>query len=221
MPFDPLILGFDTSAAHCAAALLSGDRVLAMRVEDMKSGQAERLFPLLEELLAEAGTAWGELSGIGVGVGPGNFTGIRISVSAARGLALSLGIPAIGVSTLDAQALGVPGVVVSTVAAPREQLYLQVIGGGETAPPMLATLGDLPQLPARAEPACIGAQAAEVAARCAGTPRPPAHPLPEAIARIAARRLGRDLPPPAPLYIRGADAAPARDAPPTILADDD
>ena len=221
MPSDPLILGFDTSAAHCAAALLSGGRVLAMRHEDMTRGQAERLFPLIEGLLAEAGVAWRDLSAIGVGTGPGNFTGIRISVSAARGLALSLGIPAIGISTLEAQAFGAPGVVVATVAAPRDQLYLQVIGGAEPSAPVLATLDKLPRIPARADPACIGARAAEVATKCAGTPRQPALCLPEAIARIAAQRLDRDLPPPAPLYIRDADAAPARDGPPVILADDD
>ena len=102
---DPLrVLGFDTSAAHCAAAVVCGDRVLAERAEPMTKGQAERLFPLLEELLAEAGLAWSDLDAIGVGVGPGNFTGVRISVAAARGLALSLGIPAIGVSATEAAA---------------------------------------------------------------------------------------------------------------------
>ncbi|MFP4043595.1 MAG: tRNA (adenosine(37)-N6)-threonylcarbamoyltransferase complex dimerization subunit type 1 TsaB, partial [Rhodosalinus sp.] len=52
---DPLVLGFDTSAAHCAAALLSGDRLIAARAEEMGRGQAERLMPMLEEMLAEAG----------------------------------------------------------------------------------------------------------------------------------------------------------------------
>ena len=90
---DPLILGFDTSAAHCAAALLCGEQCLAARHEDMTRGQAERLMPLLEDLLAEAGASWRDLARIGVGIGPGNFTGVRIAVSAARGLALSLKIP--------------------------------------------------------------------------------------------------------------------------------
>ena len=95
---DPVVLGFDTSAAHCAAALLRGDAILAHRHEEMGKGQAERLFPLLEDLLSEAGLTWRDLHVIGVGIGPGNFTGIRIAVAAARGLALSLGIPAIGIS---------------------------------------------------------------------------------------------------------------------------
>ena len=82
---DPVVLGFDTSAAHCAAALLRGDAVLAAVHEDMTKGQAERLMPMLEEMLAGAGLGWGDLDVIGVGTGPGNFTGIRVAVAAARG----------------------------------------------------------------------------------------------------------------------------------------
>ena len=67
----PLILAFDTSAAHCAAVLVRGDAVLARRDETMDRGQAERLFPMLEELLAEAGARWSDLDGIGVSHGEG------------------------------------------------------------------------------------------------------------------------------------------------------
>ena len=73
------LLAIDTSAAHCAAALLLEDRV-AVRVEPMAKGQAERLMPLLEELLAAEGFGWRDLAAIGVGTGPGNFTGLRIGV---------------------------------------------------------------------------------------------------------------------------------------------
>ena len=92
---DPVAVGFDTSAAHCAAALLRGDAVLAHLSENMTKGQAERLFPLLEGLLADTGLAWRDLDVIGVGVGPGNFTGIRIAVAAARSaMASASGAPA-------------------------------------------------------------------------------------------------------------------------------
>ncbi|WP_342773348.1 tRNA (adenosine(37)-N6)-threonylcarbamoyltransferase complex dimerization subunit type 1 TsaB [Paracoccus luteus] len=101
-------MGFDTSAAHCAAALVSGGRVLAECREPMTRGQAERLFPLIQDMLARSGHGWSDLTAIGVGVGPGNFTGVRISVAAARGLALSLGIPAVGVTTTEAAALDLP-----------------------------------------------------------------------------------------------------------------
>jgi tRNA threonylcarbamoyladenosine biosynthesis protein TsaB len=102
----PLILAFDTSAAHCAAALLSGGRVRARREEAMAKGQAERLMPMLEEVLDEAGVAWAGLDAVAVCVGPGNFTGLRLSVAAARGLALSLGKPAVGVTRFEALAEG-------------------------------------------------------------------------------------------------------------------
>ena len=62
---EALTLGFDTSAAHCAAALLSGETLLTTRQEEMAKGQAERLMPLIEELLAEAGIGWRDLALIG------------------------------------------------------------------------------------------------------------------------------------------------------------
>ncbi|WP_273509172.1 tRNA (adenosine(37)-N6)-threonylcarbamoyltransferase complex dimerization subunit type 1 TsaB, partial [Planktotalea frisia] len=96
-----IVLGFDTSAAHVAAALLRDGEIIATAREEMSRGQAERLMVLLEELLAQNTHVWSDLDAIGVGVGPGNFTGIRVSVSAARGLALGLGIPAIGVNRFD------------------------------------------------------------------------------------------------------------------------
>ena len=64
------ILAFDTSGAHCAAALLIGDQIVADRHEGMARGQAERLFPMIEEIMAEEGAVWDELDAIGVGVGP-------------------------------------------------------------------------------------------------------------------------------------------------------
>ncbi|MEO1027236.1 MAG: tRNA (adenosine(37)-N6)-threonylcarbamoyltransferase complex dimerization subunit type 1 TsaB, partial [Pseudomonadota bacterium] len=79
-----------------------GGRIVAERYEEMKKGQAERLFPMLEAVLGEVGAVWEELDAIGVGTGPGNFTGIRIAVSAARGLSLSLDVPAVGVSGFEA-----------------------------------------------------------------------------------------------------------------------
>lgn len=216
MPPEPLILGFDTSAAHCAAALVSGGKVLTHVREDMARGQAERLMPLLEEVLADQGATWGDLSAIGVGIGPGNFTGIRISVAAARGLALSLGIPAVGVSALEAQAHGLPGVVVSSLDARREMLYMQVLGDGSGTGPELCSMERLPEIPAGADPLCVGHMADEIAARCAGTVTAPTVEPAEAIALIAETRRGGAARP-APLYIRPADAAPPRDAGPVIL----
>lgn len=215
MPTDaPLILGFDTSSAHCAAALLRGDSVLAQRREEMAKGQAERLMPLLEELLTEGGVTWADLDAIAVGIGPGNFTGIRISVSAARGLALGLDVPAIGVSSLEAQAFGQEKPVISSLDARRDHLYLQI----DAEHPGLFTTDNLPPLATGAR--CIGHRADEIAARCGGTVAEALYPTAEAIARVAATRLAQpDLPAPAPLYLREADAAPSREQPPALLDD--
>jgi tRNA A37 threonylcarbamoyladenosine modification protein TsaB len=103
--------------------LLGGGRVLVTRAEEMGRGQAERLIPLLEEVLAEGGVTWRDLARIGVGIGPGNFTGIRISVAAARGLALALEIPAIGVSTFDAICAG-GGHGTAVVPAPHGMVHV-------------------------------------------------------------------------------------------------
>jgi tRNA threonylcarbamoyl adenosine modification protein YeaZ len=193
---DRPVLGFDTSAAHCAAALLCDGRVLAARAEEMGKGQAERLMPLLEELLAEAGLGWADLAALGVGTGPGNFTGIRIAVSAARGLSLALGIPAHGVTGFEATANGLPRPCAVTIPAMRGQVYLQRFSPDAAAPEILAEEalpGDLPLHPRLAP-----------------------EPLAIAIAREAAGR-PESGERPAPLYLRGADAAPPREAPPRIL----
>ncbi|MCB1397491.1 MAG: tRNA (adenosine(37)-N6)-threonylcarbamoyltransferase complex dimerization subunit type 1 TsaB, partial [Rhodobacteraceae bacterium] len=79
MPSDA-VLGFDTSGAWCAAAVLRGGEILSSRRLDMPRGQGEALMPLLETTLAEAGIGWHDLAALGVGIGPGNFTGTRIAV---------------------------------------------------------------------------------------------------------------------------------------------
>jgi tRNA threonylcarbamoyl adenosine modification protein YeaZ len=198
LPSDPLVLAFDTSAAHCAAALLSGERVLVQRHEEMGRGQAERLMPLLEEVLREGGIGWSELSAIGVGIGPGNFTGIRISVSAARGLSMGLGIPAVGVSLFETTAnLGKSAQ--TAVPAPRDHVYYW--DADTMAAPVLTALTDDTPVSLSTDHSVLD------------------HVL--CIARTAAARLTsrETLRPPAPLYIKPADAAPARDLPPVILDD--
>ena len=194
----PLVLGFDSSGPHCAAVLLSGAQSLAARVEPMQKGQAERLMSLLEEVLAEAGVAWGDLKAIGVGVGPGNFTGTRIAVSAARGLALGLGVPAVGVNRFEATGLDQRFPVAVTVPATKGRVYRQVFRSLAPEKPEIVaqdTACDAPVVP------CL----------------PPAE-LVSAVARIAAMRAGTATDRPAPLYVRPADAAPPREAPPVILS---
>jgi tRNA threonylcarbamoyladenosine biosynthesis protein TsaB len=195
------ILAFDTSAAHCAAALLWGDRVV-LRLEEMQKGQAERLFPMLEEILTEGGVAWRDLAAIAVGTGPGNFTGVRISVAAARGLALALGVPAIGVTRLEAMAYGATRPVSVVEDARRGEVYVQSFFAAGPDQARIVAVEAMGPLAARV--VGFGGVA-------------PAMALAEAMARIAAGRLGHAQPRPAPVYLRGADASPPSDTGPVML----
>ena len=100
-----LILAIDTAATRLQLALLAEDGSSETLVEDMVTGQAERLFPALESLLARKGGVYADLSRIAVTTGPGSFTGLRIGISAARGLGLALGIPVLGIPSLLALSL--------------------------------------------------------------------------------------------------------------------
>ena len=216
-PSDALILAFDTSAAHCAAALLSGGQVLAQRHEATATGQAEALFPLLEQVLADGGAAWADLSALGVGTGPGNFTGTRIAVSAARGLALALGCPAVGVTLFEARAMGLPRPLWVLEDARRGEFHVQEFAPDGAGAPLLLDMSDLAHVVSGS--AVTGGAAAQLAARLPGlTVLPSAFPLAEAIARVAAGRWqAPGLPRPAPLYLRAADAAPSRHPAPALL----
>ena len=170
----------------------------------MEKGQSEALLPLLEQVLAPH--TWADLAAIAVGTGPGNFTGVRISVALARGLALGLNIPAIGVTRLEALAHGLPRPITVIEDARRGAVYLQGFGtADETA--LLLDLSDLPRV----------VETDLATGSAAPNPAPPAMPIAHAIAHIAAGRLHQHNPRPAPFYLRGADAAPPSDAPPKIL----
>ncbi|MFQ1699529.1 tRNA (adenosine(37)-N6)-threonylcarbamoyltransferase complex dimerization subunit type 1 TsaB [Loktanella agnita] len=192
------LIAFDTSAAHCAAALLLGDRIVT-RVDEMAKGQAEHLMPMLQDMLTAEGLGWRDLDGLGVGTGPGNFTGIRIAVSAARGLALGLGKPAIGVNGFEARAFGAGYPVTALIPAPRDQCYLQ----------------DFDAAGAAGKPVLVPRSSAVLSHPAA--PEKSADMLIGAVARITAAQLDRPAPRPAPLYVRNADAAPPRDSAPVIL----
>lgn len=185
-------MAFDTSGPHVAAAVWDGARVFT-RVEAMAKGQAERLFPLIQDLMAQAGRQLSDIDRIAVGTGPGNFTGVRISISAARGLALGLGVPAVGVSLFQAQAHAKPqttgqdGAVM--IPAPRGMIYAQTLANGQPTGPVTMQSGE-------ADP--IDPQA-----------------IVEAMIQIAPA-LPSDARP-APLYARPADATPPSDPPPVIL----
>jgi tRNA threonylcarbamoyladenosine biosynthesis protein TsaB len=195
------LLAFDTSAAHCAAALLLPDGRVIQREEPMQKGQAERLVPMLEQVLAEGGILWADLRRIAVGVGPGNFTGVRISVATARGLALALGIPAVGVTRLEALAYDLSHPLRVIEDARQGLVYVQDFPDGAAQITPGATLTPF-----------AGATTGSAAGPDALSP---ALPIALSIARIGATRAPG--PAPAPFYLKGADAAPPTDPPPVIL----
>ena len=106
MIFDENVIVFDTSDRYIGAALYRGKENILTKIEFMAKGQAEALMSFLNKLLEVSSLNWSDMSKIGVCTGPGNFTGIRMSVSAARGLALGLEIPAIGVTSFEATLYG-------------------------------------------------------------------------------------------------------------------
>lgn len=96
------ILAFDTCYDACSAAILSGGGRIAHRFEPMRTGHAERLIPMIAEVLAEAGLSARDLDRIAVTRGPGTFTGTRIGIAAARALVLATGAQGLGFSSLHA-----------------------------------------------------------------------------------------------------------------------
>lgn len=193
----------------------------------MQRGQAERLMPMLEEVLSEGGASWKDLDALAVGVGPGNFTGIRISVAAARGLSFSLGIPAIGITLFDIRGYGYfahpesADTCVVCLLAPRNQLYIQLWrrDGSREAPRLVAS--DVEALTEEERRAVAIGEGCE---RLRDMPRIDRRW--NSVARSTARmtslaerhlREGHPVSPPVPLYIRPADAAPPSDPPPVIL----
>ncbi|MBK1838955.1 tRNA (adenosine(37)-N6)-threonylcarbamoyltransferase complex dimerization subunit type 1 TsaB [Azospirillum sp. YIM B02556] len=114
------VLGLDTATSGCSAAVWEGSagqagagkadgvRVTVKRSPPMARGQAEVLVPLAQEVLAEAGVGFADLDRIAVTVGPGAFTGLRIALAAARGIAVARGLPVVGITSFDAIAHGVP-----------------------------------------------------------------------------------------------------------------
>jgi len=194
------VLVIDTTGPWCAAGLVGPDAAWHEAGEPIGRGHAERLAPMVQVLLKQAGIVPGALDRIGVATGPGSFAGTRVGVAFARGLALALEIPAIGISTFDAITKMATLPHLATVPAPQDRVYIA---------------------PQGAAPALVSMEEAHAIGLPLALPPAPAE-LVVAMARVARARLvaGAVLPPPAPLYIRAADAAPARDAPPVMLPDD-
>src|ERR1700680_3837238 len=131
-----LILAIDTALDACAAGVLDTDagKLIAQQSEPMKRGHAEALMPLIARVMRESGIPFAGLDRIAVTTGPGSFTGLRVCLSAARGIARAANKPVVGVTTLTAYAAPVVSQnaeqpVISAVDARHDQVYLQVVSG--------------------------------------------------------------------------------------------
>ncbi|UTW55086.1 tRNA (adenosine(37)-N6)-threonylcarbamoyltransferase complex dimerization subunit type 1 TsaB [Kordiimonas sp. SCSIO 12610] len=141
-----ITLSIDTSEHYCSAAIVNHEECLAKYSENIGRGHAEKLLPTIKTLLTESNLEWADLKKIAVIVGPGTFTGLRIGLSVARGLALSLKIPCIGVSGLECLAAQIPayGTIHTCIAGRGETSYYQKFekteGGSLTATSEAASL---------------------------------------------------------------------------------
>src|SRR3954451_14833659 len=131
-----LILAIDTALDACAAGILdtAQNRLIAQESLAMKRGHAEALMPLIARVMKASGIAFSALDRIAATTGPGSFTGLRVGLSAARGIALAAGKPVVGVITLTAYAAPVVSEsgeqpVLSAIDARHDHVYFQMVSG--------------------------------------------------------------------------------------------
>jgi len=216
------VFAIDTALEACSAAVLDTERasVAAHESLPMMRGHAEALIPLIARVLGAAQLTFSEIDRIAVTTGPGSFTGLRVGISAARGIALASGKPAVGLSTLAAYAA--PFIanddtlpVVTVIDARHDHVYLQVFGpGGRTiVSPRIVPLREALRVAATGAPRLVGTAANLLAAAWPSGERPPSlveqQPAPDIdwVARLGAAAVETGLPP-KPLYLRAPDAQP-------------
>ncbi|MEP7453177.1 tRNA (adenosine(37)-N6)-threonylcarbamoyltransferase complex dimerization subunit type 1 TsaB [Phyllobacterium sp. SB3] len=143
------LLALDTAANLCSVAVLDAvhGTMLAEVSEDIGKGHAERLMAVIEQAIANAGISINEIGKVVASIGPGSFTGVRVGVATARGLALALRCPAVGISTLQALAYDARRTfpnrpVLVVIDARRDEFYAQffVEDGAPASEPMIVPL---------------------------------------------------------------------------------
>ncbi len=217
------LLAIDTALEACSAAVLdtAGGGILARESQAMIRGHAEALMPLIQRVMQRSGFEFSDLDRIAVTTGPGSFTGLRVGIAAARGIALAAGKPAFGLTTLAAYAAPLIAAdntqpVVSAVDARHEHVYLQVYGAaGRTL--VAARRSPLREAVLRAaaagSPRLVGTGAELLAAAWPDNEPAPgavfAHRAPDIdwVARLGVVSKEASSPP-KPLYLRPPDAQP-------------
>ena len=202
-----MILALDTCLPACSVAL-RGEGVRLARTEVLGTGHAERLAPMVAEMLEEAGLRARDLMRLCVTVGPGSFMGTRVGLSFAKGLALPRGLPCVPISTLHAIALGAPDAPV-LIDARRGQAYALPPGppgpgglGAKRGAPALVTHDEARALALTGRPVGVGLSAM-------GLPGADTFPDP---ALMAAHAETADPSPLRPFYLRAPDAKPGKPA---------
>jgi tRNA threonylcarbamoyladenosine biosynthesis protein TsaB len=216
-----LILAIDTALDACAAAVLNTDdnRLLADETLPMQRGHAEALMPLLARVVETSGIGFTDLDRIVVTTGPGSFTGLRVGLSAARGIGLAANRPVVGVTTLSAFAAPLVNErddtpILSAIDARHDHVYYQIVSGNGMAivRPRVAPIAEaLDSARARA-PRLVGNAAQLIAARWPALTPPPLvdqQPAPDIlwVAWLGAAA-SPEAAPARPLYLRPPDAKP-------------
>ena len=220
-----LVLAIDTALDACAAGILDTDdgRLIAQETLPMKRGHAEALMPLIARVIESAGIGFTALDRIAATAGPGSFTGLRVGLSAARGLALAANKPVVGVTTLAAFAAPVIGEdrkppVISAIDARHDQIYFQAMSG-DGAPliqPRGAPVAEALAVSRFGAPHLVGNAARLLADRWPAHAPPPVAVNQQAAPDIAwvawlGAAVSPDAAPPRPYYLRAPDARPAGD----------
>jgi tRNA threonylcarbamoyladenosine biosynthesis protein TsaB len=213
------VLSLDSATEACSAAVLCDGVLVAHRFETMRRGHAESLMLLVQDVMQQAGLTFDKLDLIATTVGPGGFTGLRIGLASARGLALAAGVPIVGVTTLEAVARANSSAecpLLIALDSKRADLYMQLFDANGT--PLSEPSAMLPAEIGSTLPAsmiAVGGNAAGKVLEAFAKRTPPllrqeGPTLPDAaiVAQIGAERHAR-MPchkSPRPLYLRPPDA---------------
>lgn len=221
-----LILAIDTALEACSAAVLDTDanRLLASESEPMQRGHAEALVPMLGRVMQASGIGFADLDRIAVTTGPGSFTGLRVGLSAARGIALAADKPVVGLTTLSAYAAPLVSErddtpILSAIDARHDHVYYQLVSGNGTrlVRPRVGPIAEALEAARQGAPRLVGNAAHLLAARWpALTPPAPLidqQPAPDIfwVAWLGAAA-NPEAAPARPFYLRAPDARPQTDA---------
>src|SRR6267154_1785225 len=220
-----LILAIDTALDACSAGVLDTDaaRLIALESQPMKRGHAEALMPLIARVIKGTGIAFASLDRIAVTTGPGSFTGLRVGLSAARGIALAADRPVVGLTTLTAYAAPFVGEhsahpILSAIDARHDHVYFQVVSGdgGSLIKPKVAPIEEALEASTFGAPHLVGNAAKILADRWPSDAPAPikvdAQPAPDIswVAWLGAA-VDPETAPARPYYLRAPDAKPPKD----------